>query len=257
MALRIVEMPSPNFDPRAPGSRIDILVLHYTGMKTADEALRRLCDPQAKVSSHYTIDRDGTIYRHVPEELRARHAGVSWWAGVRDVNSHSIGIELVNPGHEFGYIPFAQDQIAALIDLCRGIFARHRIAPARVVGHSDVAPDRKEDPGELFPWQRLAEFGIGVWPPTASRAASAAERSDSVSSPVYGGGGSALAAASDETEGGSFAAKLSRFGYGTPPDVDWPLEKTIAAFQRHFRPACINGIADAECAALLEGLLAA
>lgn len=235
MTLRLVEMPSPNHDPRAPGSRIDILVLHYTGMKTAEAALARLCDPEAKVSSHYTIDRDGTVYRHVPEDLRARHAGVSWWAGVRDVNSHSIGIELVNPGHEFGYIPFAHEQIAALIDLCSGIFARHKIPPARVVGHSDIAPDRKEDPGELFPWKQVAEFGIGVWP----RANPVSQRGQ--------------AAGEDE----SFAAKLARFGYGTPPDVDWPLEKTVAAFQRRFRPSCINGIADAECGRLLDGLLAA
>src|SRR5581483_5961916 len=234
MTLRLVEMPSPNHDPRAPGSRIDILVLHYTGMKTAEAALQRLCDPEAKVSAHYTIDRDGTVYRHVPEELRARHAGVSWWAGVRDVNSHSIGIELVNPGHEFGYVPFAGAQIAALIDLCSGIFARHKIPPARVVGHSDVAPDRKEDPGELFPWKQVAEFGIGLWPHANPLPQQEKERG----------------------EGERFAEKLSRFGYGTPPDVDWPLEKTIAAFQRHFRPSCINGIADAECAALLERLLA-
>ena len=118
MALRIVERPSPNHDARAEGP-INILVMHYTGMQTAEEALARLCDPDAKVSSHYTVDRDGTIYRHVSEDRRARHAGVSYWAGVRDVNSRSIGIEIVNPGHEFGYIPFAERQIAALIDLSR------------------------------------------------------------------------------------------------------------------------------------------
>src|ERR1043166_4384305 len=133
MPLEIVERPSPNHDARAEGP-VDILVMHYTGMKTAEEALARLCDPEAKVSSHYTIDRDGTVYRHVAEDRRARHAGVSYWAGVRDVNSRSIGIEIVNPGHEFGYIPFAEPQIAALIDLSRGILERHPgIAPSRVV----------------------------------------------------------------------------------------------------------------------------
>ncbi len=162
MALRIVECRSPNFDAR--DQSIDMLVLHYTGMKTADEALARLCDPDAKVSAHYTIGRDGRVYAHVPEEMRAWHAGVSYWAGTRNVNARSIGIEIVNPGHEFGYVPFADAQIAALIDLADGIFARHKIPPARVVGHSDVAPARKEDPGELFPWKPLAEFGIGVWP---------------------------------------------------------------------------------------------
>lgn len=231
MALKIVERASPNHDPRAEGP-VDILVMHYTGMRTAEEALSRLCDPEAKVSSHYTIDRDGTVYRHVAEERRARHAGVSYWAGVRDVNSRSIGIEIVNPGHEFGYIPFAEPQIAALIDLGRGILARHPIASARVVGHSDVAPNRKQDPGELFPWAKLAEFGIGVWPLAAPGRKGAIDAE-------------------------SFATDLRRFGYGVPPEVDWPLADVVAAFQRHFRPSCINGIPDAECQALLQGLLGA
>lgn len=235
MALNIVERPSPNHDARAEGP-VDILVMHYTGMKTAEEALARLCDPEAKVSSHYTIDRDGTVYRHVAEERRARHAGVSYWAGVRDVNSRSIGIEIVNPGHEFGYIPFAEPQIAALIDLSRGILARHpTISPSRVVGHSDVAPNRKQDPGELFPWDRLAESGIGVWPSNLPPRSGSRELG--------------------ETE--TFAENLRRFGYGVPPEVDWPLADVIAAFQRRFRPSCINGIPDAECEALLARLLAA
>jgi N-acetylmuramoyl-L-alanine amidase len=231
MPLEIVERPSPNHDARAEGP-VDILVMHYTGMKTAEEALARLCDPEAKVSSHYTIDRDGTVYRHVAEDRRARHAGVSYWAGVRDVNSRSIGIEIVNPGHEFGYISFAEPQIAALVDLSSAILARHPIAPSRVVGHSDVAPNRKQDPGELFPWARLAEFGIGVWPGDPARAGG----------PV---------------DAERFAADLARFGYGVPPEVDWRLADVIAAFQRHFRPSCINGIPDAECQALLARLLAA
>lgn len=235
MTREIVERPSPNHDARAEGP-VDILVMHYTGMKTAEEALARLCDPEAKVSSHYTIDRDGTVYRHVAEDRRARHAGVSYWAGVRDVNSRSIGIEIVNPGHEFGYIPFAEPQIAALIDLSRGILGRHpAISPARVVGHSDVAPNRKQDPGELFPWARLAEFGIGLWPSTHPL-------------PSQGKG---------DGEGEIFAGNLRRFGYGVPPEVDWPLADVIAAFQRRFRPSCINGIPDAECEALLARLLAA
>jgi N-acetylmuramoyl-L-alanine amidase len=222
MALRIIEARSPNCDAR--GAPIDMLVLHYTGMKTGEEALARLCDPAAKVSAHYTIDRDGRIYRHVPEELRAWHAGVSYWAGEINVNARSIGIEMVNPGHEFGYVPFAEAQIAALIDLAEGIFARHKIPPARVVGHSDVAPARKDDPGELFPWKQLAEFGIGVWP-----------QPDVLAEPVD--------------------TALARFGYGVAPTVDVPMEKVIAAFQRHFRPSCIDGIADDECKRLLAGLI--
>ena len=231
MALHLIDRPSPNHDPRAEGP-IDILVLHYTGMRTAEEALDRLCDPAAKVSAHYTVDRDGTVYAHVPEELRARHAGVSYWAGVRDVNSRSIGIEIVNLGHEFGYVPFADAQIAAVLELSHGIVSRHPITPSRVVGHSDVAPNRKQDPGELFPWAHLAAEGIGLWP-----AAAPAESPPAVD--------------------GEFAQMLGRYGYGVPPEIDWPLTDVVAAFQRHFRPSCINGIPDAECAAILAALVLA
>jgi len=219
-----VARPSPNHDTRG-GAEVDILVLHYTGMRTAQEALARLCDPAAKVSAHYTIDRDGTVYAHVAEERRAWHAGLSYWAGIRNVNARSIGIEIVNPGHEFGYIPFTDDQIAALIDLGHGIMARHPIAPARVVGHSDVAPSRKQDPGELFPWERLADYRLGVWP--GLRGASPGKPED-------------------------VAAGLVRYGY----DPEAPLADAVTAFQRHFRPSRVDGIADAQCAGLLEALLA-
>jgi N-acetylmuramoyl-L-alanine amidase len=234
MAGEIVERPSPNHDERPRDARIDMLVLHYTGMKTAEEALSRLCDPQAKVSAHYTIDRDGAIYAHVPEGRRAWHAGVSWWAGERDVNGRSIGIELVNPGHEFGYEPFAKPQIAALIDLGEGILARHPIPAHRVLGHSDVAPARKQDPGELFPWPHLAEFGIGLWP--------------------FTNGGSAGTAAIADV---AFASNLHRFGYGTAPEIDASLESVVAAFQRHWRPSKIDGVIDDETAYRLGALLSA
>jgi len=224
MTLKLVACPSPNHDARPAGGVVDILVLHYTGMKTAEEALSRLCDPAAKVSAHYTIGRDGRVYVHVPEDRRAWHAGVSYWAGETNVNARSIGIELVNPGHEFGYEPFPDAQIAALMDLAQGILDRHPITPSRVVGHSDVAPARKEDPGELFPWARLAEFGIGLWPARSNREAAVAD--------------------------------LARYGYGIPPHTDVPLEAVIAAFQRHFRPDEITGRWDGECAAALGGLLA-
>jgi len=224
--VKLVERPSPNFDARPEGAGIDILVLHYTGMKTAEEALVRLCDPVAAVSAHYTIDRDGSVYAHVPETERAWHAGLSYWGGEHNVNARSIGIELVNPDHEFGYIPFTDDQLAALTELARGILARHPIPPHRVLGHSDVAPARKLDPGELFPWWRLAADGIGSWPTSQMQSS------------------------------GDFATDLARFGYGVPPVVDVPLDRVIAAFQRHFRPACVDGIADAECAELLASLLA-
>ncbi len=220
--MRLVERPSPNHDAR--GCAVDMLVLHYTGMKTAEEAIERLCDPAAKVSAHYTIDRDGTVYAHVPEAARAWHAGVAYWAGGRDVNARSIGIELVNPGHEFGYVPFAEDQISALIALAVSIRSRHPIADSRIVGHSDVAPSRKADPGELFPWKRLAEAGIGLWP----------EGQASLDLPL-------------ETA-------LAEIGYGVAPAVDWPLTATIAAFQRRFRPASITGEADPETAGLIAAV---
>jgi N-acetylmuramoyl-L-alanine amidase len=225
--MRLVDCRSPNHDERPSGAAIDMLVLHYTGMKTADEALARLCDPQAKVSAHYTVGTDGRVFFHVPEERRAWHAGVSFWAGERNVNGRSIGIELVNPGHEFGYVPFAEAQIAALIDLVRGILGRHPIPPNRVLGHSDVAPARKMDPGELFPWKELAGFGIGVWPETNHR---------------------------DLREPPETA--LSRYGYGLPPHTDVPLEAVITAFQRHFRPSKVNGRWDGECDGVLAALLA-
>ena len=251
MPFHLVECRSPNHDARP--AAVDMLVLHYTGMKTAQEALARLCDPAAKVSAHYTIDTHGCVYRHVPEERRAWHAGASFWAGEANVNGRSIGIELVNPGHEFGYVPFTDDQIASLIELAQGIVARHAIPPARVLGHSDVAPARKTDPGELFPWQRLAENGIGLWPAILHPPLEGRGRQQKHDS-AFAGRGSKFA---EQISGrGDIVANLARFGYGVPPDVDVPLEAVVTAFQRHFRPLCINGIADDECAAILAGLFA-
>ena len=211
-------MPSPNPDDRG-GAAIDMLVLHYTGMKTAQQALHRLCDPAAKVSAHYTVDEDGAVYAHVPEARRAWHAGVASWAGASDINARSIGIELVNPGHEFGYRDFAEDQIAALITLCHSILMRHPIPSWRVLGHSDVAPARKEDPGELFPWSGLAKAGIGLWP---NAVASELKVDD-----------------------------LGRYGF----DLSAPRDKLVTAFQRHFRPKKLDGQWDSECAGLLADLL--
>ena len=160
----MAEFPSPNFDERLDSMPIDMLVLHYTGMPTAEDALARMCDPAARVSAHYMIDEDGTVHALVSEDKRAWHAGVSSWRGETDINARSIGIELVNPGREFGYRPFAQAQMAALIVLARKILDRYPIPPRNVVGHSDIAPCRKTDPGELFDWTWLAREGIGMWP---------------------------------------------------------------------------------------------
>ena len=224
--MEFIAAPSPNFDERPQATPIDILLLHYTGMPTGAAAVARLCDPDAKVSAHYTVDEDGTVYAHVPEERRAWHAGVSWWAGERNVNARSIGIEIVNPGHEFGYRSFPDIQIEAVIELSRDIVHRRKIPAARVLGHSDVAPARKMDPGELFPWGKLALAGVGLWPQTRKHALSV-----------------------------SFEAGLRAFGYGLPPDMDVHLSVVIESFQRHFRPAKINGRADPECESILAALL--
>ncbi|MEY4880478.1 MAG: hypothetical protein RJB62_1947 [Pseudomonadota bacterium] len=219
-----ISCPSPNYDLR-PGPA-DILLIHYTGMQTGAAAVARLCDPDARVSSHYTVDEDGTIYRHVAEEHRAWHAGVSYWAGATDINARAIGIEIVNPGHEFGYRPFPEMQIDAVIALSKDILSRHPIPPERVIGHSDVAPARKADPGELFPWKRLASEGIGLW-----------------------------SEARDLVLPGSFEAGLRVFGYGMEPEANATIEQATIAFQRHFRPSRIDGIADSECRAILAALL--
>jgi len=158
--VKIVEQLSPNFDER--GRAVDMIILHYTGMRTGKEALDRLCDAASKVSAHYLVDEDGTIYALVPEDKRAWHAGVGAWKGEADLNARSVGIEIVNPGHEFGYRKFPKRQIDMVIALVSEIMARHQVDPRLVLGHSDVAPQRKEDPGELFPWGKLASEGLAV-----------------------------------------------------------------------------------------------
>src|ERR1035438_2816744 len=157
--MSTIDAPSPNFDARTAPP--DMIVLHYTGMPTGAEALARLRDPLAKVSAHYLVEEDGRIFVMVPEGRRAWHAGVSFWKGQRDLNGVSIGVEVVNPGHEFGYRPFPDVQIAAVIGLIADIRTRWSVPDNRILGHSDIAPARKKDPGELFPWDRLARAGQG------------------------------------------------------------------------------------------------
>ena len=249
----IIERPSPNFGERAAPGRIDILLLHYTGMASAEAALARLSDPASKVSSHYLIDEDGSCYRLVPEEKRAQHAGVSSWAGESDVNSRSIGIELVNPGHELGYRDFTQAQIAVLIALARDILARHPIPPARVLGHSDVAPLRKQDPGERFPWQRLARHGIGLWPEAAPPGAAPPGAAPPGAAPS-----ATLARGMEGAAVAGLQRALAAFGYGIEPTgrYEAATEAVVIAFQRHFRPRLLDGSADDECQRLLARLLA-
>jgi len=161
-ALPTIAAPTPNVDAR--GRAVDMLILHYTGMATGADALARLTDPAARVSCHYLIEEDGRIFALAAEDMRAWHAGAGAWKGESDLNARSIGIEIVNPGHEWGYRPFPEAQMDAVVALAADICARRSIAPTMVLGHSDVAPQRKEDPGELFPWARLARAGLAIGP---------------------------------------------------------------------------------------------
>ncbi|MFT3975700.1 MAG: N-acetylmuramoyl-L-alanine amidase [Sphingomonas bacterium] len=221
--MTIIEAPSPNFDDRS--LPITMIVLHYTGMQDGESAIARLRDPAAKVSSHYVVAEDGTILRLVDEDKRAWHAGASHWRDVDDVNSASIGIEIVNPGHEFGYRPFPDEQVDAVIRLVHDIKDRHEITRGNIVGHSDVAPARKRDPGELFPWGKLARLRLALPRPTKK-----------LMDPMWSQSGFLLA--------------LERFGY----DVSDPMA-AIVAFQRRFRPELIDGEIDAECRMILLALL--
>lgn len=219
----IIDCPSPNFDERA--LPVSIIVLHYTGMQDAAAAIARLTDPEAKVSSHYVVAEDGQVLRLVAEDKRAWHAGKSHWRGIDDVNSASVGIELVNPGHEWGYRPFPEAQMSALLPLMADIVGRHAITRGNIVGHSDIAPTRKMDPGELFDWERLARVRLALPRPRKH-----------LTDPHW-------------TDGG-FLLALARFGYEV---LDG--EAATRAFQRRFRPETIDGIGDGECRATLLSLL--
>jgi len=225
--MTVIDRPSPNHGERvAEGGgavAIDMLVIHYTGMAPDARALDWMCDPRSSVSAHYFIDEAGAVCRLVPEERRAWHAGVSAWRGFTDINSRSIGIELSNPGHEFGYRDFPRAQIDALITLASDILGRHPIPPRNVVAHSDIAPARKIDPGERFPWQQVAVAGIGLWPDAG-----------------------AAGAATDTSK------MLDAYGYDVANNE---LADVISAFQRHFRPARFDGVADHETRACLAALL--
>ena len=243
----VVDMPSPNWDERpAAAGPVDTLVLHYTGMVSAEAALARMTDARAKVSAHWCIGEDGTLWRLVPEERRAWHAGVSEWRGRHSVNDFSIGIELVNPGHEHGYRPFPQAQMDALLDLARAIVARHPIDPRNVVAHSDIAPTRRQDPGELFDWARVARAGIGVW----LEGAAAPVQED----PALRQGDRGAAVRLQQE-------RLRDVGYGIVADGDFgaTTAAVVRAFQRHFRQARVDGVIDGDTAAVLDrvGALAA
>jgi N-acetylmuramoyl-L-alanine amidase len=237
VTLHIRDLASPNRDDRPANVPIDTLILHYTGMQTAQEAIDRLRDPAARVSSHYVVDEDGAVLRLVPEARRAWHAGVSYWRGHTELNHRSIGIEIVNPGHEWGYRDFPVLQLAAVCDLCLAILSRHPIPARNVVAHSDVAPDRREDPGEKFDWMALAQNGVGVWPRDV---------------PDLGTTG----AVHDADALRDVRAALAEIGYRVASDgaFDPALATVLRAFQRHWRPEAITGHADAGTLARLAGV---
>lgn len=220
-----------------------MLIIHYTGMRTGAEALARLCDPQAEVSAHYLIEEDGRIFQLVPDDRRAWHAGASFWAGDRDINSRSIGIELVNPGHEFGYRPFPDAQMRALTALAGSLVRAHAIPARHVLGHSDIAPARKQDPGEKFDWRALAMAGIGLWPDPRPADGMA-------------------------WDGNEVARLLQSFGYQVTRDgISWDdhvahgkswdeaTDSALTAFQRHFAPASLGKGADRDSVAALRALV--
>lgn len=231
-----------NHNERAAGTGIELLVLHYTGMQSEEGALDWLCCEESRVSCHYFVFSDGRIVQSVPESRRAWHAGVSSWRGLDDLNSRSIGIEIANPGHEFGYVPFPEAQIEAVIALARDIVVRNAIKPRDVVAHSDIAPARKQDPGELFPWKRLAQHGVGIW-------------AEANAFP----GGASLGPGDDGPAVSALRQALAAVGYGVSPDgaFDDALTQVVIAFQRRFRQQRVDGLADVSTIETLQALLAA
>lgn len=234
--------PSPNFGERAGGRTPDIILLHYTGMETADGALKWLCAPESQVSCHYFVHEDGRVEQLVREADRAWHAGKSFWQGETDINSASIGIEIANPGHPGGLPDFPEAQVRAVVELCLDCGKRWGIAPERVLAHSDVAPIRKVDPGEKFPWARLHAEGVGHWvEPSAITGGRFFQRGDA-GQPVE-----------------ALQTMLSLYGYAVEIDGSYS-EKTegaVAAFQRHFRAERVDGIADFSTIDTLHRLLSA
>jgi N-acetylmuramoyl-L-alanine amidase len=233
---------SPNHNERSNGVMPDMIVLHYTGARDTEAAIRHLCTPGSEASAHYVVLQDGHIIQLVPESRRAWHAGVSSWAGETDVNSRSIGVEIANPGHEHGYPEFPRRQVAAVTALCRSILTRHDVPADRVLAHSDVAPARKVDPGEKFPWKLLAQSGFGLW----------------VKPVPMSHGGSIYVLGERDPAIEEVQRLLARFGYGVTATgyLDGTTRDAVAAFQRHFRPMRIDGVVDVSTIATLRALIA-
>ena len=237
--MKIIDAPSPNHDERTLA--VSLLVLHYTGMETGSEALERMCDPKAKVAAHYMVEEDGRIFRLVDESRRAWHAGLSSWNGETDINSTSIGIEIVNGGHDFGLPDFPSEQIKAVISLCQDVMKRNNISDFGVVAHSDIAPTRKQDPGEKFPWAKLADANIGIWPEVKTKdqriLLSKQDNHENQIKRVQG------------------ALKYLGYGIGVNGNLDSATLSVIETFQRRYRPFKVDGLLDVETLALLTLLV--
>ena len=233
-------IPSANYGDRNKGRLPDMILLHYTGMPDVEGAIAKLCTVGTDVSAHYIVLEDGRIIQCVPEANRAWHAGEASWAGEDDINSCSIGVEIVNRGHDWGYPDFPLRQIAAVIALCRGIILRRKVPSHRVLGHSDVAPARKKDPGEKFPWHSLANSGVGHWVQPAPIVRSETLKLGTVSNDVR-----------------DLQQALARYGYPVPKSghYDAATMEVVTAFQRHFRPVRVDGIADHSTLITLQALL--
>ncbi len=239
-AIDHVKRPAANVSARRDSKTPDILLLHYTGMKDGQAALERLCCEGSGVSCHYLVDEAGVITQMVDEDLRAWHAGASVWKGEPDINSHSIGVEIVNPGHEWGYRDFPDRQMASVTALCADVVARHGIAAERVLGHSDVAPGRKCDPGERFDWQRLHEAGVGHWV-----------------APVPVAGGAFMQAGEAGEPVAALQGLLAAYGYGVDVNGEYDAHTVavVEAFQRHFRAQRVDGVADRSTIETLKRLI--
>lgn len=239
---------SPNFGPRKSGLTADILLLHYTAMASGEAAINWLCEPSSGVSCHYLVDVDGAVTQMVAEDQRAWHAGLASWEGEADVNSRSIGIEIQNAGHDGGLPGYPDAQMAAVTALCADILRRHIIAPHRVLGHSDVAPFRKIDPGEHFDWAMLARAGIGHWVAPVAPVA-----------PVEAADGPVLGEGDSGAQVEALQKMLENYGYGIEVTGTYgkATRLVIEAFQRHFRPARVDGLCDLSTKLTLERLLGA
>ena len=237
--MKIVSFYSPNFNRKKRSKNvIKIIVIHYTGMQSERESIIRLCNPKSKVSSHFLINQNGKVFRLVQDNRIAWHAGKSCWERYKNLNKNSIGIELVNKGHRFGYINYKKKQISSLIKICKSLIKKYKIKKKNVVGHSDIAPLRKIDPGEKFPWENFARKKIGIWYSCKPNLLKKLRKINIVKK-------------KDKIE---FIKNLKKIGYCFSNNKNFFFSKVVKAFQRHYRKEIINGLVDKECLIIARNL---